>query len=387
MTAGTPRLDDHMGTSTIGLNDFSRQWDVIGSDVRDAVERVGRSGWYVLGREVDAFEQCLADTCGVEHAVGCASGLDALELALRANGLQPGDRVLTTPLSAFATTLAIVRAGGTPLFVDVDEDGLLDLELVAEALRRHDGIRFLLPVHLFGRPLDMSTLEELADTYGLQIVEDCAQAVGASHGKAVVGSVGSAGGLSFYPTKNLGCMGDGGAVLSQDGDVAIHVRSLRDYGQTTKYEHDLVGMNSRLDELQAAILRSAMLPRLGTWTARRREIASRYLRAFEGTALRTLREAPGSEPVWHLFPVLLANTTGRDSLLAHLGSRGIRTAIHYPFVIPDQPAMAAVPGWSALTPLHQARQFATTALSLPVHPFLTDDEVSTVIDACLEWSP
>lgn len=375
-----------MRSPPIGLNDFAQQWDLTGSDVHDAVERVGKSGDYVLGAEVEAFERELAETCGVEHAVGCASGLDALELALRASGLQPGDEVITTPLSAFATTLAILRAGGKPLFVDVDELGLLDLNLVEEVLRSRDDIRFLLPVHLYGCPLDLQQLRVIADEHRLEVVEDCAQAVGASDRGTVVGSVGRAGATSFYPTKNLGCIGDGGAVLSEDCDVARDVRSLRDYGQVAKYEHELLGSNSRLDELQAAILRQAMMPRLRRWTERRRGTALRYIDAFRQTQLRVLQVPEGREAVWHLFPVLLPNSSARDSLREHLLARGIGTGLHYPFLIPDQRAMASVGGWSLLTSLERAKRFETGALSLPIHPFLTDDEVSAVIAACLEWA-
>jgi dTDP-4-amino-4,6-dideoxygalactose transaminase len=259
------------------MNDFRRQWQATGAAVLQATERVGASGWFVLGPEVAEFERLLAEGCGCAHAIGCGSGLDAIELSLRALGLVEGDRVLTTPLSAFATTLAIVRAGGTPVFVDVDENGLLDLGKVEQVLSADPTIRYLVPVHLYGQPLNLEDLEALKRRFGIFIVEDCAQAIGATWEGRPVGGVGDLSTLSFYPTKNLGALGDGGAILTNDRNLMLKCQSLRDYGQTGKYEHTLLGLNSRLDELHAAILRTAFLPRLSDWSTRRRDIASQYL--------------------------------------------------------------------------------------------------------------
>jgi hypothetical protein len=195
------------------LNDFVSQWREVGADAQAALQRVGESGWLILGREVKGFEAELAAYCQLPHAVGCASGLDAIEIALRVLGLEPGDKVITTPLSAFATTLAIVRAGGVPVFVDVDGSGLLDLERVAHALSRDRAIKFCVPVHLYGHALDGRALERIAAMPGVQLVEDCAQAIGAQSRGKPVGSIGAAAATSFYPTKNLGALGDGGALL------------------------------------------------------------------------------------------------------------------------------------------------------------------------------
>jgi dTDP-3-amino-3,4,6-trideoxy-alpha-D-glucose transaminase len=370
-------------TQRILLNDFVAQWRDVRADAVAALERVGASGWLILGSEVKGFEAELARYWGVPEVVGCASGLDAIEIALRALGLAPGDKVLTTPLSAFATSLAIVRAGGVPVFVDVDAAGQLDLELAAQALRADPTIRFCLPVHLFGHALDARRLAELA-ALPVKLVEDCAQACGASSRGVPVGATGAAAATSFYPTKNLGAMGDGGALLTADAALAAEARSLRDYGQTAKYVHARLGMNSRLDELHAAILRSALLPRLPAHTRRRAEIAAAYRRGIAHRALALPPVPEGSQSVWHLFPVLVDGA--RDAFMAHLGSAGIGSGVHYPTLIPDQPAFSGVPH-ERKGSLERALRFAQSEVSLPIHPYLTDEQVERVIAACNSWKP
>lgn len=356
------------------MNDFARQWAEVGEDVLKATRRVGASGWYILGQEVQLFEQELASFCGCAAAVGCASGLDAIEIALRALGLAPGQNVLTTPLSAFATTLAITRAGGVPVFVDVDETGGIDLDLAEQAFEADPDLRYFVPVHLYGNPFNLDRLSELKARFGLRIVEDCAQAIGASWRDKPVGSVGDLAALSFYPTKNLGAMGDGGAVLGSEMTLLARCRQLRDYGQSAKYQHELLGLNSRLDELQAAILRDAFLPRLDRWTKRRREIANLYRQALPGLVLPLSSLA---HSVAHLFPIKLAN---RAVQMERLRALGIQTAIHYPSLIPDQPALADYRR-SVIGELQQARRLASEELSLPLHPYLTDNEVGRVIES------
>jgi len=367
------------------LNDFRAQWGCSRDAVLRAVERVGASGRLVLGSEVAAFEAEFAAHWGLPHAVGCASGLDAIEIALRCAGLEHGDRVLTTPLSAFATTLAVKRAGGVPLFVDVDESGLLDLDLAETALESHRDLGFLLPVHLYGKALDSRRLARLKDRFDVTIVEDCAQAIGATSHGVPIGATGGFAATSFYPTKNLGCMGDGGAFLTESEGHADLARSLRDYGQTAKYEHRYLGLNSRLDELQAAILRDALLPNLARRTARRVEIAVRYSEAIENPALE-LPEAPdGTSSVWHLYPVLV--TENRASFQKHLERAGVATGIHYPTLIPDQPGLESEASASLLCPLPRARAFAEREVSLPIHPFLDDHSIERVVCACNSWRP
>jgi dTDP-3-amino-3,4,6-trideoxy-alpha-D-glucose transaminase len=365
------------------MNDFRTLWDQERDRVLAAVDRVGASGWYILGQEVVQFEAALAERWGIAHAVGCGNGLDAIEVALRALGLKPGDKVLTTPLSAFATSLAIIRAGGVPVFVDVDNCGQLDLELVEAQLHGDPAIRFLVPVHLYGFPLDLARLDTLKSRFGVKIVEDCAQAIGAKSGGRRVGTVGDAAATSFYPTKNLGALGDGGAVLTASAPVAARARHLRDYGQTGKYVHDELGLNSRLDEMHAAILRDAFLPRLEEFTLRRRAIAQRYLNEIRSSDLTLLALPRDAEPVWHLFPVLVKGA--REHLQAHLADSGIASGIHYPKLIPSQGALAALGTPTVRSGLVRAQMFADHELSLPIHPFLTEAEVGRVIEACDTW--
>ncbi len=366
-------------------NDFKRQWEDVEERVLDAVRRVGASGWFILGREVEAFETALARFWGVSHAVGIGNGLDALEIGLRCLGLQPGDKVLTTPLSAFATTLAIVRAGGLPLFVDVDDLGGINLQQCREALEKDRSIRFLLPVHLYGFALPMRELARLKADFGLSVIEDCAQSIGASSAGIMTGTVGQAAATSFYPTKNLGAMGDGGALLTNDPTVAKTARALRNYGQMDHYVHAALGLNSRLDELQAAIMRDAFLPNLANWTEARRRTAGKYLAQIRNPAIQVLAPLAAMNPAWHLFPVM-ARENSREHLRRHLEAHGIMTAVHYPRLVCDQTALEST-SWVTLREPVNARKFASSELSLPVHPFLTDDEVDSVIEACNAWNP
>lgn len=370
----------------LSLNDFTRQWRVIKQSTLATVSRVGASGWYILGNEVHAFETALAHAWGVRYAIGVGNGLDALEIALRCAGLKPGDRVLTTPLSAFATTLAIIRAGGVPVFADVDVSGLLDLERCRKILQRDSRIRWLLPVHLYGHALDLDALDTLKQEFDVRIVEDCAQSILAQSRGRPTGSVGHAAATSFYPTKNLGTLGDGGAVLTGDSRIAEMARALRHYGQSALYVHEYLGLNSRLDELHAAILHDVLLPRLPEWTARRRAIAAIYRGGIRNKRL-TLPPIPaGSESVWHLFPVLVAADERKD-FLAHLNRSGIQAGIHYPRLIPEQPALAAGQEFQIVGPLVQAERFATGEVSLPIHPFLDREEAEYVVEACNAWRP
>jgi dTDP-3-amino-3,4,6-trideoxy-alpha-D-glucose transaminase len=370
---------------TILPNDFRAQWARIRLATLEAVDRVGQSGWWILGAEVEAFERALGSYWGLPYAVGCASGVDALEIGLRASGLEAGDEVLTTPLSAFATTLAVIRAGGVPVFVDVDASGQLDLDLAERVVETRGSIRFMLPVHLFGHAMDEARLESLRHRFELRIVEDCAQAIGARSRGVPVGSVGCVAATSFYPTKNLGALGDGGAVLTSSEPLAALARALRDYGQTGKYEHRHLGLNSRLDELHAAVLRDALLPELATATRRRREIAARYREGIRHQALHIPPAPEGSESVWHLFPVLVDGS--RDAFQEHLRALGVGSGRHYPTLIPDQEAMKGGAPFHLLTPLDRAREFAEREVSLPMHPDLEDVAVERVIEACDSWRP
>jgi dTDP-3-amino-3,4,6-trideoxy-alpha-D-glucose transaminase len=366
----------------VAANDLGRQWEDIAGDALAAVDRVGRSGWLILGEEVAAFESALAAWWGVRHVVGVASGLDALEIALRCAGVGPGDRVLTTPLTAFATTLAILRAGATPVWCDVDDSGGMDLAAAGAALASDPAIRAVVPVHLYGHPLSPSALEGLAAEHGVAVVEDCAQSAGARREGRPTGTAGSIAATSLYPTKNLGAMGDGGAVLTDDDGVAERARTLRNYGQDRRDHHVEPGLNSRLDELHAAILRAAHLPRLDGWLDRRAAIAERYVQGLEGSLFRPLRPSGGRSGN-HLFAVEVTDGV-RDECARGLAAAGVAVGRHYPVVCPDQPACAGA--GVSIGDLPVARRLAARELSLPIHPYLTDDEVEHVIATCAALS-
>jgi len=364
------------------INDFKAQWRCVRADTLKAVDRVGQSGWFILGDEVARFERKLAAYAARRYTVGCASGLDAIELGLRILGCQ-GKPVITTPLSAFATTLAIVRAGGIPIFIDTDNSGLLALDKVERFLGKNRGIHYvLLPVHLFGHSVNLEHLRGLRESFSLTVLEDCAQAIGASSDGRTVGSASDIAAISFYPTKNLGCMGDGGALLTDREDFATLARALRDYGQTGKYRHTYLGMNSRLDEIHAAILSDALLPRLADFTERRRQIAAWYRSGISSEMLQIPPEPHGSRSVYHLFPILVKGD--RTSFQDHLTAQDIQSAIHYPVLIPDQPALRAQP-YTIYGKLTNARVFTEKEVSLPINPFMSNDDVERVVAACNSW--
>ncbi len=339
--------------------------------VRTAIDRVIASGWFVLGPEVEAFETEFAEACGARHAVGVGTGTDAITLILRALDIGRGDEVITAPLSAAYSALAIMMAGARPVFADIDPERLtLDPGAVAAAVTTRT--RAILPVHLYGQPADMPALAPVAARHGLALVEDACQAhLATSEGRAV-GTIGIAGAFSFYPTKNLGALGDGGAVVTSDPALAERIKRLRNGGQTSRYHHLEAGANSRLDELQAAILR-ARLPFLRRWTERRREIARQYRSALARAAFSIPREFDAGH-VYHLFPVL---TPDRAALQAHLAAAGVETLIHYPVPIPRQPALDTT--HPADCPV--ADRICANVVSLPMYPSLSDADAATVVEA------
>ena len=365
------------------LNDFKRQWQDTQFRAMEAFRSVGESGWYILGAHLAEFETSLARRWGIPHALGVASGMDALEIALKVLGCKRGDKVLTTPLSAFATTLAILKLGATPVFIDTDEFGLIDMAACRDALRTRADIRFLMPVHLYGNALNLNELRQLRDEFGLNVVEDCAQSILATFDGVPTGSVGHLAATSFYPTKNLGAMGDGGAILTNHRALHEAAAILRDYGQSAKYRHDQIGYNSRLDELQAALLTQAHLPELERWTARRREIARRYLEGIAHAGIQCLGCPPGSDSCWHLFPVLV-NPDRKPSFLAHLRENLVCYGEHYPILIPHQRALAGG-DFEVIGGCDTAARISVFEVSLPIHPYLTDEEVARVIDICNAW--
>lgn len=340
--------------------------------VRGAIDRVVTRGWFVLGPELEAFESEFASATGAAHAAGVGTGTDALAIALRALGIGPGDEVITTPLSAAYTALAIMMAGARPVFADIDPRRLtLDPRATEAAITSRT--RAIMPVHLYGQPADMPALMPIAERHNLAVVEDCCQAHLATCGGRPVGSFGAAAAYSFYPTKNLGALGDGGALTTNDGALAARVKRLRNGGQTDKYHHGEFGVNSRLDEMQAAILR-ARLPLLAGWTARRRELAAEYRRRLADVPSITVPPQLDGGHVYHLFPVLSAE---REAVQSELKQTGVETLVHFPLPIPRQPALASES--PAQCPV--ADRVCNEVFSLPLHPALSIDAVHHVADA------
>lgn len=336
-----------------------------------AIRRVVDRGWFVLGPEVEAFERSFAAACGAAHAVGVGTGTDAIAIILRGLGIGPGDEVITTPVSAAYTALACVMAGARPVFADIDPRRLTISPTAIEAAIT-PRTAAILPVHLYGQPADMRAIMAIADARGLAVVEDCCQAHLATCEGRPVGSFGIAAAYSFYPTKNLGALGDGGAITTNDAALAARLTRIRNGGQTDRYHHGEMGVNSRLDEMQAAIL-AARLPRLAEWTAARRARAAAYRGHLAGAALEVPPECdPGH--VYHLFPVL---STRRDALQAALRAEGIETLIHYPVPIPRQPALQD----QAPAACPEADRVCAQVLSLPMHPGLSDEDLEAVAGA------
>jgi len=339
--------------------------------VRAAIDRVLARGWFVLGPEVEAFETEFAAASGARFAVGTGNGTDALTLLLRAADVGPGDDVIVPALTAAFTALAVMAAGARPVFADVEPERLtIDPRSCAALITPRT--RAIVPVHLYGQPADLPALFDIAHRHNLAVIEDCCQAHLATCHDVAVGTQGFGAAFSFYPTKNLGALGDGGAVVTGDAALAERLRRLRQYGWTTRYAVGMPGgRNSRLDELQAAVLR-VRLPRLAAQTARRRELASRY-RAHLPSWLRTVPEAdPGH--VYHLFPVRAAE---RDALQQHLRGAGVETLIHYPAPLTEQRAFASL----APADCPVAARAAREVLSLPLHPLLSDADVARIADA------
>ena len=354
---------------------FEREPEELRAAMRNAFEEVVASGRWILGSAVTTFEAQWAQRCGVPHAVGTANGLDALEIALRALGIGTGDEVITTPMTALATVLAISRAGATPVLADIDPTtALLDVASAERCVTPRT--RAIIPVHLYGNGSAAPEWTAFADQRGLHLIEDCAQSHLATVGGRPVGSFGTVGAFSFYPTKNLGAIGDAGALVADDAEVAERARMLRNYGQKDRYHHEVAGLNSRLDELQAALL-SVRLRWLEEQTERRREVAADYADGITNPQV-TLLGSP-AERAAHVHHLFVIRCVDRDGLRDHLEARGIQTLIHYPI-----PAHLQTPYLSVTRDpagLGHSEQHAKTCLSLPCHAGLTDHEVETVIEA------
>jgi dTDP-4-amino-4,6-dideoxygalactose transaminase len=337
------------------------QYRELREEILEGLDRVCRSASFVLGEEVELFEREFADYCGVAHCVALNSGTSALHLALLAAGVQAGDEVVTSPNTFIATAEAISYTGARPVFVDVrPETGNIDPELLEPAITERT--RAIVPVHLYGRPAELEPILEVADRHGVALVEDACQAHGATYRGRRVGGFGLAAAFSFYPAKNLGAYGEGGALTTNDDEVAEFARSMRRHGEAKRYRHDAVGFNYRMDGFQGAVLR-IKLRRLDEWTARRRELAAVYRELLAGAKLELPEDDPDSECVYHLFAVY---ADGRDAVRAALEERGVGTAIHFPVPVHLQKAYAGLGNARGAYP--HAERACDRVLSMPLYP-------------------
>jgi dTDP-4-amino-4,6-dideoxygalactose transaminase len=372
-----PPLEHQEKTARVQFLDLGLQFEQIRDEVIHTVTNVLETQRFVLGPEVEQLETEISDYLGCRFAVSCASGTDALMLALMAAGVKSGDEVITTPFTFVATASAIVRAGATPVFADIDPHSYnLSPESIAQAITPRT--RAIIPVHLFGLPAQMETIMDLAESHGLTVIEDAAQAIGAMHRGRKVGTIGAMGCFSFFPSKNLGGAGDGGIITTNNPDHADRLRLLRVHGSRQKYQYEILGTNSRLDALQAAILR-VKLRHLNDWTERRRRNAGRYRRLFADSRVANNLMLP-TEPdgIRHVYNQFTVSCAGRDHLREHLHREGIPSEIYYPYPLHLQPAFAYL-GYKKGS-LRNAEAAAREVLSLPIYPELTEDQQQIIVD-------
>jgi len=360
----------------ISFNDFSREPPELLLAELEACRRVFSSSRWILSESVADFEQQWATHCRTDYAIGVANGMDALEISLRCLGIGHGDEVITTSLTAFATTLSIVRCGATPVFADIDlRTACIDPASISQHIT--GSTRAILVVHLYGRAVDLDEIKTLCAVHNLYLLEDCAQAHGALYDGKPVGSYGHLAAWSFYPTKNLGAVGDAGAITTSNPGFNQTARTLRNYGQSDRYHHLEVGLNSRLDELQASLLLQR-ISYLQAWTELRRSIAYRYWNEISNPVI-TLLDIP-ADPLTHVHHLFVLRTPQRLALQNHLLDHGISTLIHYPIPCHLQPALLSIA--SRTTTLPHTERFSDTCLSLPIHPYMSEEEVTAVIEAC-----
>jgi dTDP-4-amino-4,6-dideoxygalactose transaminase len=361
--------------SRIPLVDLVTQTRTLRAELDEAVRRVLDSGRFVLGAELQSFETEFAAEMGAAQAVGVNSGTDALVLALKAAGVGPGDEVVTVANTFTATAMAIRLLGARCVLVDCDETALIDIAALAKAVSQRT--RAIIPVHLYGQPVDIDSVLEIANGCGAAVIQDACQAHGATYAGRPLGGLGTAACYSFYPSKNLGAAGDGGAVVTNDGSIADRLRLLRDFGGRENSAHELVGTNSRLDELQAAILR-VKLAHLGQWNDARRRIAARYITLLDGSAAEPVVHGPGADHVWHLFVVRVPD---RSRVRSTLARAGIETGIHYPVPVHLQSAHADLGYRHGAFPVTE--RLAGQILSLPMYAELPEVAVERVCEALL----
>jgi dTDP-4-amino-4,6-dideoxygalactose transaminase len=356
--------------------DLGRLHQSIREPLDAAYHRVVDSGWFIMGPELEAFEAELAQYCEVKHCIGVGNGLEALHLLLRAYGIGPGDEVIVPSNTFIATWLAVTECGAIPVPVEPNIDTYnIDPTLIGNAITSRT--RAIIPVHLYGQSADMDPISVLAAKHGLIVIEDAAQAQGARYKGRRAGSLGHAAATSFYPGKNLGALGDGGAVLTNDDAIAGKVKQLRNYGSKIKYQHDFAGYNSRLDEMQAAFLR-AKLAVLDEWNARRREIATQYSKFLAGADIDLPLIPEYAEPVWHLYVI---RSKHRNALKARLEQQGVSTVIHYPIPPHRQACYQDFKGHN----LPIAERLAEEVLSLPMSSALAEEEIVHVVGSVLEF--
>lgn len=350
--------------------DLGQTYRELKTELDIAVQRVMRSGWYIQGEELEAFESEFAEYCGTRFCVGVGNGMDALHLILCAYGIGPGDEVIVPSHTFIATWLAVTYAGAIPVPVETPDDATYTIspELIEAAIT--PTTRAIIPVHLYGRTADMAPIKRIAARNELKVIEDAAQAHGARYQCCRAGSLGDAAAFSFYPAKNLGAFGDGGAITTSDAELAAKLRALRNYGSSAKYVHDTIGINSRLDPLQAAMLR-VKLRYLDEWNARRLSLAECYRQHLAGTNVLLPVASDGFESVYHLFVI---RTPHRDMLQAGLKDAGMETLIHYPIAPHKQGAYGSMQGHI----LPVAERLSSEVLSLPMGPHLSSDEVEEV---------
>jgi len=368
------------GVRAIPLLDLTRQYQPLREPIQAALARVVESQRFILGAEVERFEQRFAEYCGARYAIGCASGTDALELALMAADIGPGDEVLTVPFTFFATAGAIMSIGARPVFVDVEPDSFnLDIRQLDHALATHPSLKAILPVHLYGGCADMGPILERAAARGIPVIEDAAQAVGAEWRGQRAGSIGTVGCFSFFPTKNLGAFGDGGMLTTNDEDLARKLKALRIHGSFEKYIHQWSGMNSRLDALQAVVL-DVKLDHLDAWNRARQRNAALYREALVGVVTLPAQQPHQTSHVYNQFVIRCAR---RDELRKFLSESGVGTEVYYPLPLHLQPALAAYGHKAGDFPVSE--QLSKEVLALPIFAELSEEEIATVAGLIREF--
>jgi dTDP-4-amino-4,6-dideoxygalactose transaminase len=360
-------------TRRIPFNDLSVQWQQIAAAVREDVESIFTKSAFCLGPFVEAFEAEVAQYLDIRHAIGVNSGTSALHLAVLAAKLGPGDQIIVPAHTFIATVWGVIYAGATPVLCDVEPDtGNVDLAAAERLMTR--AVKAIIPVHLYGQPADMAGLMDFAARHRITVIEDAAQSIGALYHGRHLGTIGAIGCYSFYPGKNLGAAGEAGLVVTNDDELAVRMRALRNHGQSQRYVHQEIGFNYRMDGLQGAVLRRK-LPHLAAWTAARKTLAEHYSRRLDGLPLK-LPVVRHGDHVWHLYVVRAAD---RDRLRIHLAERGIETGLHYPVPLHKQPCLSDLPSAQSSFPI--AENWADQCLSLPLYTGMTLDDVDYVSDA------